>query len=783
MAGESTDKIQKNLSFWSDLCGFLVLLGLVAYGLYRIKLGLDFTDEGLYVSSPLRYALGDQPFLDETSNSLRMFDLLLWPIFSFNPQISLFQLRLIGLGLHLAGLTAVILLLRPFAPAFLVALAGGTAIFSYEWVWAPGYNLMGPVFLTGGLCTWLGACRVLNRTLAPALSVLAGLALFAGVFSYLPFLPVLVAPLAVLGIEVWKKRWGGPYFKRTSLVFLGFFVGLLTTILGFYANGWVEDWWKALHVVISSQGAVRPFSERLIDYWLNLRVSLLYALIVAAVLSAGCRLLPKKKVRRGWVLTGALSLILGGASSLLIFYYPAATVRWEQYPASFAVFSAGLGFHLAALVSWLLHWGDHRGGVNNQPWNFIWMVIFPAGAFLCFLHAMSSTNGFINMFYSMTLLAASGPAALYQASLFGRRNGEKISIPAGGLAVCLGAALVPYAVYALTSGGQLIYRDQTPAHLTARFSQPKIDRIFSTPQRVKVVDTLLKFIEKRVEKGDLLLAYDSLPLLYFLTDARPPLNHVWTNKSWDPGLRAEALKSMIERQRIPRYCVQTLVHPEMIGRSAFDNTFYYSTDPKVDPIHAFVRSNYRPIALFYPFQIWEHNGYARDGRMGDPLWVAKVEPWQWLGKSGHGEVQGLSINGDTTRFVLTPESDADGPHLALKLTDHARKEFKEAQGDKPVFTLWLTRTLDPNIVAGRPMLTEVPVRLIGSGTCRLFLEDFVGQARIRHEIKPAASDGWTKISLDSAVRPEATAVQVSLEFRPAAAEAELHLRDLKIRVD
>ena len=101
----------------------LIFGGALVCGLYRIQFGISLTDEGFYLASPMRYALGDLPFRDEFFNPHRMFDVVLWPLFLLFPDISVYELRALWLIVQLASVIALYGIFRRFAPDVLVALA------------------------------------------------------------------------------------------------------------------------------------------------------------------------------------------------------------------------------------------------------------------------------------------------------------------------------------------------------------------------------------------------------------------------------------------------------------------------------------------------------------------------------------------------------------------------------------------------------------------------------------------------------------------------------------
>jgi hypothetical protein len=63
--------------------------------------------------------------------------------------------------------------------------------------------------------------------------------------------------------------------------------------------------------------------------------------------------------------------------------------------------------------------------------------------------------------------------------------------------------------------------------LNEGFSHPSLAGIYSTNERVKVVDELLIAIEDNSKKGDELLMVNGIPMFYYLTETKPALGNPW----------------------------------------------------------------------------------------------------------------------------------------------------------------------------------------------------------------------------------------------------------------
>src|SRR5437868_9995061 len=91
-------------AFLCWLGGFLLLYA--AYGVKRVTLGVDFTDEGEYLSWPLLTLFGERPFSSEIMTLIKPIGLFLSLPFKLNPGLTLYEIRLFGWALHLAAFSA-----------------------------------------------------------------------------------------------------------------------------------------------------------------------------------------------------------------------------------------------------------------------------------------------------------------------------------------------------------------------------------------------------------------------------------------------------------------------------------------------------------------------------------------------------------------------------------------------------------------------------------------------------------------------------------------------------
>ena len=180
-------KAQYALSFF-----FLILLGV--YGYIHATKGIDLTDEGMYVSTAMRFSMGDIPFRDEFMSALSQFNVLLAPVFWIFPEISLLQMRFAGIGLHVVSLFVLFLFLSRYAPPLLIALLCSTMFFvnNFYGIASPSYNSLASAFSLISLALWLFAIVSNNKSRRFFSSVLGGFFFSFAVFSYSSLIIVLV---------------------------------------------------------------------------------------------------------------------------------------------------------------------------------------------------------------------------------------------------------------------------------------------------------------------------------------------------------------------------------------------------------------------------------------------------------------------------------------------------------------------------------------------------------------------------------------------------------------
>jgi len=216
--------------------------------------------------------------------------------------------------------------------------------------------------------------------------------------------------------------------------------------------------------------------------------------------------------------------------------------------------------------------------------------VLSGSVILGFLHAFFSGHAFKTM-WALLPLTVSGVVAVHRSLRASAAEPAQRAL-ATLFAVVL-CVVIDYFSHSVRHN--FVYRGPPTDKLTAEFSYPQLAGIRSDPVTVAVLEKMLEYLSSRVEPGDFLLAYDQIPLFYYLTQTRPAVDHVWTSFTAPARVRARSLEKMIENGRVPGYVVFSQRSPRPWG----------TPDRATAPIHAFVRENYRREAVFKTPGWWD----------------------------------------------------------------------------------------------------------------------------------------------------------------------------------
>jgi len=556
------------------------------YGLKKASLGLDFTDEGAYLSWPLRLFFGETLFSSEIVTLIRPFELVSLLILKLHPAITLFEFRILGWSLHLAAFSLLSLCLFQISrSAILSVLTPGIGLFAsnpYS-VTTPSYNTLGSDFFLIFL-----ALRVLGLAAGTRRKSLLNIAAGGAIFiASLCYPPLLVVALLFLASDIVRYRpKSGLWTKErvsqvlSTLSFVGccaaFSIYLLTS--GAYAN-WIDRIQLASSFSLSSvqQHPLQFYGNLFGFFFTNNRFYCFYSCATILV------------VLTSW---SAKRSLADGKWKYIPHLFATATVGSIIYVHYSSDFYTPSFFALASMAVTAVYFSTCPKCIKGD--SFMLNICILASLLAGLLY--STATFYFAPHYSWCI-GSFGLPFCFSVSLVQLISVKRLRI---AYLNTYAPILIMGAVLALsTHYYRYVYRDSAPQLLGATFTVPKLRHIKSTTERVRCVEELYGYMKPRVQYGEPLLAYDECPMLYFLLDAKPAYGLTWARRH---GISASALRQLnneLKSKPLPRYAIRA-----MVDLSAGDWSKATKVNYEDYQLNSTVLANYTLEKSIYPFEIW-----------------------------------------------------------------------------------------------------------------------------------------------------------------------------------
>ena len=563
---------------------FCIFVGIFSLIAWKSQYGINFTDEGFYISSAYRFFRGDGTDFLAT---LRHVDLLNVGIFYVVPDIGLYGLRVVG-GLFQAFSCTVLYSYLRNRTNLTVALSGALlmALWNiYLGIWSPGYNLYASTLLTASVLT-LADTQVERASLWASLKIFwCGIALGVVIVAYGTLLPLVAVVLCCYAWHFQRVAKGtGPL--------ISLFSGTVTSLtvygmLLLYSTGW-NEWstnvWihSTAYSKISRLEVVTNLAKGIFEFHYYSRL----IAIISIVAIAGCVFFRKHM---------QLILFLSVNSMLLI------SLITTEYWVSTDRFYYGTIFLVSLLIPQIILYF-----IYTHPTDFSTMFPFAIGIFAWIIFFISTfyftpARSFMAGFQAFPLLVAGMLPAIarinsetMKSHSFTSRHLIRIGTGIGIVYLLLGLKL------GIQYFRETIYRDAELSKLTTEFKHHRLHHIFSSPERVVVIEALTRAISEITDKGDYLLAYDEAPLLHFLLGMKSFTPTVWMSNFHGREYNHRLLSDGIAHNRIPKLAIRCLVDLDEPD---------WNTAPPLDYsqsiVDEYVKANYQLIKTLFPFEIWE----------------------------------------------------------------------------------------------------------------------------------------------------------------------------------
>lgn len=559
---------------------------LLGYGLHRFTLGVDFTDEGAYLAWPLRTLFGERPFTAEIVTLTRPIEIFLYLPFKLHPAMTLYEFRLLGWAVHLGAFAVfATFLFRLGGAPVLSPLIAAVPFFVCHFfgLASPSYNTLSTDFLLIAL-SLRGLAATGDSRRPVSLHLAAGLALFVATFAH-PALGVVAAVL--LGDEFIRHGLAQNVFRRLlspsnvgALAFLGCWLAFLAWFVG---SGLLPVWLERMELarsftVSALHGQPFRFLAVLTLFPFAHSVLAVGVTVVALLILISLPVLRHADGGRHIGRTDALVPLVGLIALILTF-----THAPEFLPVCFAQIT--LVFLLALCLR------ANTPGAPARPTLNLLLLASVLGAVLYAVttYYFTPTRSWVSGVLGLPFAFGTGFVLLLRNRSF--RPALVRPLVAGVLALAV--------VCVARDHYRFIQRDAPPAELTARFHEPKLRRILSTPERVRAIDGLCDWLRPRLVRGAPLLAFDDCPMLYYLLDARPTYGLTWAIRYNQTPATLARLDAELRAVPLPRYAIRALVDlsPADWAAAPRANFDHY-------PLNETVTTHYDLVHTVFPFEVW-----------------------------------------------------------------------------------------------------------------------------------------------------------------------------------
>ncbi len=593
---------------------YLFIIGAwIVWCLCFLNKGVDVTDEGYYCTEAWKLAHGALPFRDSPAAAGLSFWFLSL-IFYVVPQFPLIGMRIIwALAMLLFALFTARILFRYFNP---MAISIGVVIGLFFTATALNIKVLSynNVFILGLLFTvwlWLDAQKG-NGKIHLMKAAAAGLLALLSTLCRLTLLPILLLPVVTLAYDylcnVKRANW-----PRLAMVYFGSFsVGLIIAILILFRAGILYDIPHSMALALEDN-AGHSFSALLNNFLFSFRFYFAPALVTIFVVCIfrykAVFSFAKLHIAKAALIASLIAIIVVtvGILSLIAWLKFAKGVYWPT-SATIDLYKDPLNLPLGAtqlllvplicilatyLVVHLLDQGIKAENGSHDKYCFSFMAIF-----LMILMITGTANRPAPTVMEIACIPVALSAGIICTWL---PEWERCFNLKGAYTYALRIIVIFIAVFYATVGLLLArypFRDSFIGDLTASPTSEKLSCIYTTAGRAQVIDRLVAAVKNYSNEDDRILAYDDIPMIYYLTDRLPApstsaMLSVGTNPDALFSIRKTILDDMINRNGLPRLVIKTTYSLRNPGWPEVKDS--NGQIPENDPIDQFVNANYRVI--------------------------------------------------------------------------------------------------------------------------------------------------------------------------------------------
>lgn len=548
------------------LCLFVVAALFLTW--YRLRFGVDFSDEAFYIAMSYRFALGDKPFVDELSVG-QTFAFLIIPFTKLHLWLhgSLDGIVLFMRHLYLVFVCAIAVVVYGSLSLFVrqkVALLTALCcvVFSYFFIPTLSYNTLSGGLLVGGLFSGL---YIIQKAVHPYYFLFTGLFFGLAIIAYPPLLMAALLYVAVIVPWLSHRRMSSMIACLTGIVLVGIGVVPLlmqagsetlaacleySTSLGVQGGGFQKVKWIVSTLLLSLPHPAMLFT-------LLILIGITYY---------------KKPLWCGFLL-----LLFPLTFMPLRAFVTTSSMMFINYYCLLAPFLALLVWEKKAVRRLFLG---------------AWLPAFVAGL----ITAWSSGNGAPNA--SIGWFTGALVTAVLMALVFHELK-QRAKAARGFRLVCL--QWLPAFVLALfllqsqfRSG--TVYRDDDIPTLTSQVISGPYLGMYTTPVKYAYLQSATRDINQVAHARQTILIYDLFPAGYLLSSARPATPTIWMQPmNESPQIKRNLLVDYYKRHKAPTIVMQMFQTTEDA-----ETSLTYRAD---DLFNNYIQQMYQPILKRDSYQI------------------------------------------------------------------------------------------------------------------------------------------------------------------------------------
>lgn len=217
-----------------------------------------------------------------------------------------------------------------------------------------------------------------------------------------------------------------------------------------------------------------------------------------------------------------------------------------------------------------------------------------ASGFIMLINPIGSNNGMLKSSYGMWLILPLSILVAYDVM----NNTKNLRIKS--ILSLLDIILIIILIISVFTQLTYTYRDdKNKLNLNTEFKYKYLKNVYSTEDRVRVLDEVLFKIDNLTAKNDEVLMINSIPMLYYLTETKPALGNPWLEME-----RIEKIKTLnqkvISERRFPKLFVYAKVNT---NNAKWPNIEELATNEEFE----YLKNEY--INLNYTLQ-WENKAFA-----------------------------------------------------------------------------------------------------------------------------------------------------------------------------